>query len=393
MDQYKSNILALLQRYKDGKCSREELEYLYDELSTNNDDVDKVLWESLLQEVDTAKLSDQKFEDLYQKISSETIAVSKKRKVRRLIPLWAAAAVLLICLFGLYLYNDTFQKTTRETRQYTKLVDVAPGSNKAVLKTADGSVIVLNEAQDGIIMGDEIIYTNGSEVTQVTESTNALEVLYELSTPNSGTYRVTLDDGSTVWLNAASKLIYPSKFSRHERKVVIEGEAYFEIQKDPTRPFKVTSGDQTVEVLGTTFNISAYPDERAVRTTLVEGKVKVGQNGALSSSVYLYPGQQSILKKGSEIKVKQVNLMEQVGWREGLFYFDETALTDAMLQISRWYDIEIRYDGDVSQTYFYGEIPRSKSLKNVLNILEEGNVRFRLTKEKTKNVLTVLSTQ
>jgi len=393
VDHYKSNILTLLQRYKDGKCSREELENLYHELSSNNDDVDKALWESLLQEVDTAKLSDQKFENLYQKISSKTIATSEKRTIRRLIPFWAAAAVLIICLGGLYLYNDTFQKTTRETPQYTKLVDVAPGSNKAVLKTADGSVIVLNEAQDGIIMGDEIIYTNGSEVVQVTEGSHTLEVLYELSTPNSGTYRVTLDDGSTVWLNAASKLIYPSKFSRHERKVVIEGEAYFEIQKDPTRPFKVTSGNQTVEVLGTTFNISAYPGERAVRTTLVEGKVKVGQTGASSSSVYLYPGQQSILKKGSEIKVKQVNLMEQVGWKEGLFYFDETALKDAMLQISRWYDIEIRYDGDVSQTYFYGEIPRSKSLKNVLNILEEGNVRFRLTKEKTKNVLTVLSEQ
>lgn len=393
MDNDKSNIRALLQRYKEGKCSREELEHLYKALSNNSDDVDKALWESLLQEVDTTKLNDQKFEVLYQKISSKTIIKPQGKKVKRLISFWAAAAVLIICSFGLYLYNETLQKSAPDILQDTKLVDVMPGSNKAVLKTTDGNIIVLNEAQDGIIMGDEITYTNGSEVEQVTENRDKMEVLYELSTPNSGTYRVTLNDGSIVWLNAASKLIYPSKFSSHERKVRIEGEAYFEIQKDPRRPFKVTSGDQTVEVLGTTFNINAYPDERVVRTTLVEGKVKVGQNGTSSSSVCLHPGQQSILIKGSEISVKEVNLMAQVGWREGLFYFDETALADAMLQISRWYDIEIRYEGDVSQTYFYGQIPRSKSLKNVLNILEEGNVRFRLAKEKTKNVLTVLSAQ
>ncbi|WP_146113686.1 FecR family protein [Sphingobacterium gobiense] len=392
MDHNKANIRALLQRYKDGKCSREELEHLYDGLSNNNDDVDKALWESLLQEVETAQLNDQKFEDLYHKISSKTIAISKKRTVKRLIPLWAAAAVLLICLFGLYLYNDTSQKTTPETQRYTKLVDVAPGSNKAMLKTADGSVIVLNEAQEGIIMGDEITYTNGSEVAEPANSGDG-EVRYELSTPNGGTYRVTLDDGSIVWLNAASKLVYPAKFSQHERKVEIEGEAYFEIQKDAKRPFRVTTGDQTVEVLGTSFNINAYPNERFVRTTLVEGKVKVGHKDELSSSIYLRPGQQSILKNGGDISVREANLMEQVGWKEGLFYFDETALADAMLQLGRWYDIEIRYDGDVSRTYFYGQIPRSKSLKSVLNILEESNVRFRLTKEKTKNVLTVLSAQ
>lgn len=392
MDHNKSNIRALLQRYKDGKCSREELVHLYDELSNNNDDVDKALWESLLEEVETAKLNDQKFEDLYHKISSKTIAISKKRTIRQLIPFWAAAAVLIVCLFGLYLYNGTFQKTTPETQRYTTLVDVAPGSNKAMLKTADGSVIVLNEAQEGIIMGDEITYTNGSEVAESINNDDS-EVRYELSTPNGGSYRVTLDDGSIVWLNAASKLVYPAKFSQHERKVVIEGEAYFEIQKDTKRPFRVTSGDQTVEVLGTTFNISAYPNERSVRTTLVEGKVRVDLKDKLSSSVYLRPGQQSILKNGGKISVREGNLMAEVGWKEGLFYFDETALTDAMLQISRWYDIEIRYGGNVSQTYFYGQIPRSKSLKNVLNILEEGNVRFRLTKEKTKNVLTVLSAQ
>lgn len=393
MDTNKSNILALLRRYKDGRCSREELEHLYNELSNDSDDVDKALWESLLQEVDTAKLNDQKFETLYQKISSNTITKTKNRKVKRLLPLGAVAAAVIICLFGLYLHKENVQKAKPEAAQDNQLVDVAPGSNKAILKTADGSVIVLNEAQTGIIMGDEIIYANGSEVAEITENSDAMEVLYELSTPKGGTYRVTLDDGSTVWLNAASKLIYPSKFSQHERKVVIEGEAYFEIKKDPKRPFKVTSGEQTVEVLGTTFNISAYPDERVVRTTLVEGKVKVAQNGASPSSVFLHPGQQSILKKDREITVKQVNLMGQVGWREGLFYFDETALRDAMLQISRWYDIEIRYEGNVSQTYFYGQIPRSKSLKNVLSILEEGNVRFRLTKEKTKNILTVLPAQ
>ena len=392
MDTNKSNILALLRRYKDGRCSREELEHLYNELSNDSDDVDKALWESLLQEVDTAKLNDQKFETLYQKISANTITKPKKRNLKRLLPLGAAAAVI-ICLFGLYLHKENVQKATPEAPQDNQLVDVAPGSNKAILKTADGSVIVLNETQTGIIMGDEIIYANGSEVAEITENSDAMEILYELSTPKGGTYRVTLDDGSTVWLNAASKLIYPSKFSQHERKVVIEGEAYFEIKKDPKRPFKVTSGEQTVEVLGTAFNISAYPDERVVRTTLVEGKVKVGQNRASSSSVFLHPGQQSILEKDSGITVKQVNLMGQVGWREGLFYFDETALTDAMLQISRWYDIEIRYEGNVSQTYFYGQIPRSKSLKNVLSILEEGNVRFRLTKEKTKNILTVLPAQ
>lgn len=392
MDTNKSNILALLRRYKDGRCSREELEHLYNELSNDSDDVDKALWESLLQEVDTAKLNDQKFETLYQKISANTITKPKKRNLKRLLPLGAAAAVI-ICLFGLYLHKENVQKATPEAPQDNQLVDVAPGSNKAILKTADGSVIVLNETQTGIIMGDEIIYANGSEVAEITENSDAMEVLYELSTPKGGTYRVTLDDGSTVWLNAASKLIYPSKFSQHERKVVIEGEAYFEIKKDPKRPFKVTSGEQTVEVLGTAFNISAYPDERVVRTTLVEGKVKVAQNGASPSSVFLHPGQQSILKKDREITVKQVNLMGQVGWREGLFYFDETALRDAMLQISRWYDIEIRYEGNVSQTYFYGQIPRSKSLKNVLSILEEGNVRFRLTKEKTKNILTVLPAQ
>ncbi|HRN56598.1 MAG TPA: DUF4974 domain-containing protein, partial [Agriterribacter sp.] len=255
--------------------------------------------------------------------------------------------------------------------ELTQAANIAPGGNRATLTLANGSRINLSEAHEGIVINnDRISYEDHSqEIMQLDKS--AINDLV-LSTPKGGTYQVTLPDGTKVWLNAASTLKYPSRFEGAERVVMFSGEGYFEVAKDASKPFRVISDDQEVVVLGTEFNICAYPDEDEKKTTLVEGKVKVSYTGD-SHTLQLSPSEQSTLKNG-QLTSQQVDVAGEIAWREGVFAFRKESLESIMRKISRWYNVDVDLQENVAQRTFTGTVSKYENISGVLETLELTNV-------------------
>lgn len=289
---------------------------------------------------------------------------------------WFAAASVLLVMFsiGLYLYSGK-QKLTVAEKSNTQLnPDIEPGGNKAVLVLADGSKITLDNAQNGVLTseGNTTITKsrNGQLIYNAAGATGNRTALFNtVTTPRAGQYQIILPDGTKVWLNSASSLRFPAIFSGRQRKVELTGEAYFEVAKNKAVPFVVSSGSQTIEVLGTHFNVNAYHDEASIKTTLLEGSVKVTN---ASSNVLLSPGQQSLVsnEKGSAISVVAAESDEAIAWKNGYFLFNDEELTSIMREISRWYDIDVVYQGDVNKMRFGGMVSRSKNISSVLKIME-----------------------
>ncbi len=294
-----------------------------------------------------------------------------------------AASVLIILSTGLYFYKGRTQAPAPVVNYSPiKVNDVAPGGNKAVLTLADGSRIALDDVQQG-----EIAIQSGVSITKTSDGQliyekadaklrvlNSYNLYNKIETPKGGQYQVNLPDGSKVWLNAASSLRYPAFFSGTERKVELTGEAYFEISPNKLMPFKVQSAGQTVEVLGTHFNINAYSNESQIKTTLIEGSVKVSENSAQKVS-YLKPGQEALNRKG-EILISAANIEQAIAWKKGNFQFNDMYLVDIMRQLERWYDVEIDYS-EVPHTRYNAYMSRDINLSRVLEILEvTGRVKF-----------------
>ncbi len=286
---------------------------------------------------------------------------------------FAAASLLLMISVGGYF---TFRQPIPQA--ISKSNDFVPGTNKAVLELANGTRILLDTAAKGVMvhMDGVTVYKNeaGQIQYKIQSALTSEEVAYNtITTPNGGQYEVVLHDGSRVWLNAGSSLKYPTAFRGKDRTVTVTGEAYFEVAKNKQMPFKVICGAQTVEVLGTHFNISAYEDEEATKTTLLEGAVKVT---AGRQAIVIAPGEQTSFDNSS-IQKNEVDVEQEVAWKNGLFSFKGDDLKAIMRQISRWYDVEIEYSGTTSDEKFYGQIPRNSKLSEVISILELNNVHFK----------------
>ncbi|AMR29936.1 hypothetical protein A0256_00155 [Mucilaginibacter sp. PAMC 26640] len=252
--------------------------------------------------------------------------------------------------------------------------DILPGGNNAVLTLANGHKINLNTVTNGQIAlqaGIHIYKTASGQLTYKSIANAAASdaiATNNISTPRGGQWQISLPDGSNVWLNAASSLSYPVSFQNQKDRIVqLTGEAYFEIAKDRSHPFIVKTGQQSVEVLGTHFNINAYPDEPSIKTTLAEGRVKVlATNG---KSQLLSPGQQSILQQ-DELTRAIINVDDELAWTKGSFHFSDQSIQRIMRQLSRWYDIDVQYAPNVSYDSLNGRISRYKNLSQVLNALE-----------------------
>lgn len=265
---------------------------------------------------------------------------------------------------------------------------ISPGSNKAMLILADGTEIPLDSTVSGALaqQGNTQIMKQGSGRLTYTQNglTSHAAVQYNtLRTPRGGQFQLELPDGTKVWLNAASSLKYPAAFTGNERSVELTGEAYFEVARNPALPFRVNvqaheeGNKMKVEVLGTRFNIMAYDDEELVKTTLLEGAVKVTGNG---SSKRLNPGQGASLNKrnGSMEVLSHVNTEEAVAWKNGFIQFEGSDIRSAMRQLARWYDVDIVYKAPV-HAHFRGIIPRSAQVSQVLHMLElTGEVHFEI---------------
>jgi transmembrane sensor len=304
-------------------------------------------------------------------------------KGRNIMPAWlkyfTAAALLLFSAAVFYVRT----RSSGQPAIKTELVknDVLPGGNKAILTLANGKKIVLDKAENGTIAKQGNISVDkiqdGSLVYQsaADQGTDTGNDYNTISTPKGGEYAVTLPDGSKIWLNAVSSVTFPTTFTGIERKVTITGEVYFEVAKDITRPFLVETKGQTVRVLGTHFNVNAYEDEHKIKTTLLEGSIKIDAD---NSSKVLRPGQQAEVS-GNRIRIIDgVNTDAVVAWKNGYFIFDNTDLPSLMHQLSRWYGVNIIYSGDPGEHEFVGEIKRKTNLSNVLKILAVSGVRFKI---------------
>ncbi|MDB4925982.1 FecR family protein [Mucilaginibacter sp.] len=296
--------------------------------------------------------------------------------------LWYAAAAILFLTISIAVAIFFKRNTTSYNPELVKATKFRPGTNKATLTLSNGKVIVLDGSEAKEVRnkhGQLVALSANKELSYKADSASKAGFVDEtntLTTPKGGQYIVVLPDGTKVWLNAASSITYPLVFQAHERKVQITGEAYFEVTKDPDKPFKVLSGKQQVEVLGTHFNINSYADEPIIKTTLLEGKVKVtaGQNQAL-----LMPGEQAQLAATGLTVNQNVNLEEATAWKNGYFVFDHERIESVMRKISRWYDVEITYRGPISKDWFGGSVSRDKNAAELLGKLElTGQIHFKI---------------
>ncbi|KIA95388.1 hypothetical protein OC25_05965 [Pedobacter kyungheensis] len=346
-------------------------------------------------DVDTAEIKNEKAirETLFKQISAEiktsNDTLVKIRPAKRQLIWWYSAAALLLIVFSIaiILYKA---KTAIGPRAIDYAALISPGGNKAILTLANGKKIILDSISNGAIAEQNGIQikkkSNGTlEYIQLTASPSDNQIQNisnTIQTPRGGQYKIILEDGTIVWLNAASSLRYPLHFNGSERRVELSGEGYFEVAHLKTKPFIVVTSKQEVEVLGTHFNINAYSDEDEVKTTLLEGSVKVKAFRDKTQSKYLKPGEQSVLNN-SNWQVKQVDAATQVDWKNGRFIFKDEELKSVMRKLSRWYDIEVGYTGPVENLNFSGRISRSKTLKDVLRILMRTNdVNFKVNERR-----------
>jgi transmembrane sensor len=306
------------------------------------------------------------------------------------VSLWpriaAAASILLVVSFSVYFLTNK----KAHIQQISQIHDIAPGGRNAILTLSNGKKIILNAVRSGILAqqgnsvinkddSGDLIYKRAPDI----DRQNTETVTYnQIDIPRGGEYQeIVLSDGTRVWINSASTLRYPTSFTGNDRNVELTGEAYFEVAENPAMPFKVSCSGQTVEVLGTHFNINAYNDEPAFKTTLLEGKVKVTSDASNEVRI-LQPGQQSALN-GNSFLVNPVDIEEAVAWKNGQFIFNNDNIQYIMRTISRWYNVDVEYSGPIPDDTFGGGTSRFENVSQVLNILQlTGKVHFEIVGRK-----------
>ena len=380
-------IEDLIQKYNSGQCSPEEralLEQWYQsfEWSNKGNNIPGSKIEELREDVWLA------FQN--KKEDTETgIIIPLTLKKSSYIKWWPyAAAVMLIVLTGVVLYFPRPPKQSltrlRPVKKDAANKEILPGTSKAQLVLGDGSIISLDSSKTMQLTekdGTHIDKVSGKLVYNDTLSFHRKVLFNILSTPRGGEYQLELHDGSKVWLNAASSLRFPTRFEGNERTVFLHGEAYFEVAKNAKMPFRIKLEDElTVEVVGTHFNIMSYGDENEVRTTLEEGMVKVASQ---TKTVSLSVSKQAVMKKSDQsLLVSNADVEKALAWKNGMIEFDDDDLPYIMRQLSRWYDVDINFAGDIPPGKYQGVIRRKVPLSNVLEILKAAGVQFKVEGKK-----------
>jgi ferric-dicitrate binding protein FerR (iron transport regulator) len=293
----------------------------------------------------------------------------------------AAACVIVMVCCGLLYYGAQQKKeiyTTPETAVEKSKTSISPGGNKAVLVLANGSELILNTAVNGTIAKDGNVLVTKLADGQLAYSSvkgRPAAVSYNtLSVPRGGQYAIVLPDATKVWLNSASSLRFPTAFVGRERTVELEGEAYFEASKNPHQPFIVRVNNIEVKVLGTHFNIMAYDDEEIIKTTLVEGAIRIHKN---NSAALLKPGEQAQVGQSNQITIKKgADVEEAIAWKNGFFNFNGARIETILRQVARWYDVQIIYEGKITD-HFTGSISKHAGIEKLFQMLElTGAVHF-----------------
>jgi transmembrane sensor len=365
-------IQYLFDRYVNKSCTREEMEELF---SYIREDRGQEALQRFMDEVyqSAHTTPDIDFNDIYAQILAPAPAARAGIfSFRRM----AAAAVLLLLAGSAYFFLQ--HKAPEKAIVTIEHTDVTPGVNKAVLTLSDGSTVTLDSAGNQVIsQGHTTIRKQNGQLLYAAEGTGAGVHYNKLTTPRGGQFKLVLPDGTKVWLNSASTLRYPTTFTGEQRSVELEGQGYFEVAKNAAQPFRVMVGKMEVQVLGTDFDVMAYPDETTVNTTLLAGSVQVKEGSALE---LLQPGQQAVLdNQGHAITVKTADIKKVTAWKNGLFVFNNMALPAILREVARWYDVDIVYAAKPSEELYGGGIGRNLNLSGVLSLLEgNGYNHFRI---------------
>ncbi|QJB34867.1 FecR domain-containing protein [Chitinophaga oryzae] len=363
----KNTFHELVNRYLDGTATTAEqalVDRYCEQLETAGETELEPEAEALLQQV------------MYDRIMRR-IQAPRKRFYRWTYAAAAAAVLAIVAVGGVFFFPRKQPPAITVKEKSVFHNDIEPGGNKATLTLANGSTVVLDDVVTDTLApqgNSRITRTgNGQLAYQAQSGVPGKPVYNTLTTPAGGQFRLTLPDGSKVWLNAASSITFPTAFTGKDRTVELKGEAYLEVSRNPQQPFKVKVRDMEVSVLGTHFNINAYPDEKGIRTTLLEGSVRVNNE---EQSYTLKPGQQAQLQPNGQFSLHTVDTEDIIAWKDGQFAFDDADIHTVMRQVARWYGAEVIYEGNVSH-HFMGTIPRDVPVSRLLKMLElTGRVSF-----------------
>jgi ferric-dicitrate binding protein FerR (iron transport regulator) len=362
----------LLERYALGQCSEEEALWVEKWYIKQEDDLPLPISRGEFRE---------DIKEIYSNLHPQ------ERKVTRRYPMKIAAALIgMFLAIGIFIH---FYKQQAISEKAIVAQDISPSLNKTTLLLSNGSMILLDELNVGKVFQDNnsrIIKSEKGQIEYVGgKGKNGCVFYNEMHTSEGGQYLVILSDGSKVWLNAASKLRYPTQFEGSKRMVELSGEAYFEVAKQ-TIPFYVKTDQQEIEVLGTSFNVKAYENEDNIRTTLLEGSVKIVakqvSDEVNSVELLLKPGEQAVLNQKEGSKVLTVNARQSIAWRNGLFSFQGEDLKSVMREISRWYGVEVKFEGEVPDTKLWGQVYRNVNASQALKVLEYFDLSFKIVKDK-----------
>ena len=371
-------LRQLLEKFLDNSIQPAELVQLrkLTESGENDDVLDGLIEEVLLQNrFDRVEACDK--EGLLRQVGLRTGMLKElPDNIPHRVPLlgrsWfrAAAVTTVLALAGGALLTGIYsRKKEIAVMKQSSATTVMPGGNKALLTLADGSTVMLDSTGNQVIrQGAVAIHQEGGRLQYAAASHAAVIGYNVLTTPRGGQFQIALPDGTLVWLNAGSYLRYPTAFTGAVRSVELKGEGYFEVAPNATTPFEVKVNDMRVKVLGTHFNITAYQEEKVIKTTLLEGKVSVNKG---RSTRLLRPGEQSALAVNDSVfSISRPNPDEVLAWKNGLFRFRGENIVNIMQQLARWYDIEPVYEGNMTMKYFSGTISRKAAITDVLKMLE-----------------------
>ena len=369
----KERLSYLLQQYLDNCLTSAEYDELTAAINTEagSGEIQVLLEEMIEHSSPDSGYNEADWEPLLQNILGMRKEAPEARPMKFR---WMIAAAILLTIVGAgYLFY--IKRTAGHEINTVVAHDLAPGSNKAILTLGDGNTIDLDAAHNGVVaqQGGAQLIKNRNEQLIYRQSDEADVQYNRLTTPRGGQFQLQLPDGSKVWLNAATTLRYPTRFIGDQRVVELQGEAYFEINTDAKRPFHVKVGQMEVEVLGTHFNIMDYDEEPAIRTTLLEGSVRV-RKGA--NSVIIKPGQQALLGHDEKLVVAAADTEAAVAWKEGMFMFRDAGIEQVMRQLARWYDVEVVYKDGVPKDRFQGEMYRNVNASKILKVLEASGLHF-----------------
>jgi transmembrane sensor len=360
---------------------------------------DTIYWKNFTQEILAIDKARHERENAVETIEK----VAKVLRIQFLRTAWFryAAAILIIIAAAtiIFIIHQNENSSVTQNNPVPVQNDVAPGGNRAVLTLANGSKIILDNAANGTIAkegaatitkkDDKVVYTSPVSLLPTPVSYNIM------STPRGGQYQLTLPDGSQVWLNAESSITYPTAFTGKERRVTITGEAYFEVAKDKSKKFIVTSSFSLlpssnekqglqIEVLGTHFNVNTYKEEPTKNITLLEGSVRITSVSlppslkSVHTNLTLKPGQQGQLSDTRLSLAANPDVEQVIAWKNGEFNFNNKTLDESLRQIARWYDVEVIYEGKIPQIEFGGEMGRDLNLSQVVKALTSMGVKIKL---------------